>query len=225
MFELIGLVFATGLLFVVATAVSAVLVSVIWFLLRSIGKREKYLLVLAAIIPLASAAYFWLCIAILPGESLFGDINQPLPNGYSLTALGKMPDFASIANPDLPYRRTGLSQCIGTIAVDGPFVVGQYSHPFGSFESNTTELFFEFDTRASVTTEFSSQAELERQLGHAVTLNQVQAFRSTESSYRRQHRLNRTIEFGPPIVAVFLLLLVTVHARARIRAGASNIYT
>jgi hypothetical protein len=128
MFELIGLLFATMLLFVLA----AVLSGITWLLVRKTSAPRKRLIFAAASIPIISAAYFWLCIALLPGESLSGDISQPLPNGYLLEALGKMPDFASISNPKSPNSYNGLSECISQLAVYGPLVAGQYSHPFGT---------------------------------------------------------------------------------------------
>jgi hypothetical protein len=112
MFEMIGLLIATGFLFALAALASAILAGLTWLYVRKRRAPRIRLMLAAAVIPIVSAAYFWLCIALLPDESLFGDIDQPLPNGYALKALGKMPDFASIDNPKTPYSYNGLSECI-----------------------------------------------------------------------------------------------------------------
>ena len=106
MFELIGLLFATIFLFTIASILAAILAGITWLLVRNTSAPRKRLMFTAAMIPIASAAYLWLYMALLPGESLFGDISQPLPNGYVLEALGKMPDFASISNPNHPIATT-----------------------------------------------------------------------------------------------------------------------
>ena len=224
MFEMIGLMFATAFLFVLASFASGLLVAVTWLLVRRADQGRVRLLILAAAIPIASAAYFWLCIALLPGESWFGDINEILPNGYVITALGKMPDFASIGNPKYPYRNTGISQYVGRIAIDGSLVVGQYSHPLGEFTPNPGEPYFLFDTRASQTKEFQTQVDLEHELGHPVHLTPIETFRSKEPVAVRRRRLNTTIEIAPPILAVCFLGSMIFRARARILPGPSNIY-
>ncbi len=212
MFEMIGLLIATGFLFALAALASAILAGLTWLYVRKRRAPRIRLMLAAAVIPIVSAAYFWLCIALLPDESLFGDIDQPLPNGYALKALGKMPDFASIDNPKTPYSYNGLSECIGKLAVSGPLVVGQYSHRFGSFAPGSSEPYFIFDTRDGKNVDVPTLAELQSKLGHPMQLAEVQFFRSQEPSYLRQQRSNRTIEFGPPILAVAILMAFVFRA-------------
>jgi hypothetical protein len=166
----------------------------------------------AAVIPVVSAAYLWLCVALLPGKSLFGDIAEPLPNGYTLKALGKMPDFASIDSPRNPNSYNGLSECIGKLAVYGPLVVGRYSHPFGSFSAKEDEPYFMFDTRDGRNVDVASLAELESDLGHCVQLVEVQFFRSREPAYLRQQRLDLAIEICPPVFAVVILMALVFRS-------------
>src|ERR1700760_365929 len=128
MFELIGLLFAIGMLFALAAVASIVLAGLRGLSVRNRQTPRNRLILAAALIPLFSVAYLWLCIALLPGESLFGDISQPLPNGYTLEALRKMPAFASVSNAKSPNSYNGLTECVGKLAVCGPFVAGQYSH-------------------------------------------------------------------------------------------------
>jgi hypothetical protein len=215
MFELIGLVFATGILFALATVLSFVLAGFTWLSVRNRQAPRKRLVLAAALIPILSAAYLWLCTALLPGKSLFGDISQPLPNGYTLEALGKMPDFASLTSAKSPNSYNGLTECIGKLAVYGPFVVGQYSHPFGTFDPKPNEPFFVFDTRNHQHVDLPTIAELENSLGHTVQLTEVQFFRSQEPAYRMQQKVNRTVEFGPPIFALVILMAFVLHSRLR----------
>jgi hypothetical protein len=225
MFELIGLVFATGMLFALATVFSFVLASLTWLSVRNRQAPRKRLVLAAALIPILSAVYLWLCTALLPGKSLFGDISQPLPNGYTLEALGKMPDFASLSSAKSPNSYNGLTECIGKLAVYGPLVVGQYSHPFGTFDSKPNEPFFIFDTRNGQHIDLQTVADLENTLGRSVQLTEVQFFRSQESSYLAQQKVIRTIEFGPPIFALVLLIAFVLNSTLRTLPPAPNIYT
>jgi hypothetical protein len=225
MFELIGLLFATMLLFALAAILAAALSGITWLLVRKTSAPRKRLLFTAASIPIISAVYFWLCIALLSGESLFGDISQPLPNGYLLEALGKMPDFASISNPKSPNSNNGLSECIGKLAVYGPLVAGQYSHPFGSFAAAPNEPFFIFDTRSGQNIDLPTLVDLQARLGHSVRLTEVQFFRSQEPSYRARQNVNKVVMFGPPIIALGIFAVYVLRNRPRTQPLPPNIYT
>jgi hypothetical protein len=212
LFELIGLAFATFLLILLAAAAGSVFAAVAWLVVRNRECRRISLVLFAAAIPILSAAYFWLCIAFLPGESLFGDISQPLPNGYSLQALGKIPDFATINKGDsLSSGAVTLTECIGSLAVSGPIVAGRYSHPFGSFEAKSDEGYFLFDTRNGKSTEFRTFRELELNLGQPIRLVSTSLFRSSELSFKRQQRRNRIIMFGPIVAAVIGYIFWLLH--------------
>jgi len=224
MFEIIGLLIATGVLLAFASIVSVVLATLTWLLMRKRSGPRKSLITAAILIPILSAAYIWLCVAHLPGKSLFGDISEPLPNGYIVEALGKMPDFASISNPKFPLDGyNGLTEYIGKLAVDGPFVVGQYSHPFGGFEAKPNEPFFMFDTRSGKNIDIPTLNELQNRLGHPIALTEVQYFRSPLAIARR--RKENWIEFGPPVVVLLLFILSIPLFSRRINSYASNIYT
>jgi hypothetical protein len=225
MFELVGLLFATGLLFALAAVLSSVLAAFTWLSVRHRQASRRRLVLVAALVPILSAAYLWLCIALLPGESLFGDISQPLPNGYTLEALSKMPDFAFLRAAKSPNRDIGLTECIGKLAVYGPLVAGQYSHPFGTFYPKSNEPFFIFDTRDGQHVDLPTISDLENSLGHSVQLTEVQLFRSQEPSYRTQQKVNRTIEFGPPTFALAMLIAFVLNSTLRTLPPVPNIYT
>jgi hypothetical protein len=201
MFEMIGLAIATACLFAFALLCSAVLAALTWLSIRRQAQAPRKRLALFALaIPIAAAAYFWLCTLVLPGESLFGDISEPLPNGWVIEALGKMPDFANIKDPKSLWRNPNITQCIGTVAVDGELVVGQYSHPCDTFTPVPNEPYFVFDTKHGTTTEYPSRVELQNKLGHPVNLTEVQFFQSPLAATRR--KIVRIVEFTPPIVAL-----------------------
>ncbi len=74
MFEIIGLLFATSLLFFLAAVAGAVIAFIAWMLLPRSKPHIRWSTAgLGAFIPLATAAYLWGCIYALPGESLFDD--------------------------------------------------------------------------------------------------------------------------------------------------------
>ena len=213
MFELIGLLFAIGMLFALAAVASIVLAALTWLSVRNRQTPRKRLILAAALIPLFSVAYLWLCIALLPGESLFGDISQPLPNGYTLEALRKMPDFASVSNAKSPNSYNGLTECVGKLAVYGPFVAGQYSHPLGTFDAKPNEPFFIFDTRSGQHLDLPAIADLQNNLGHSVQLTEVQFFRSQEPTYRARQNVNKVVMFGPPITALVIFTAYVLWSR------------
>lgn len=222
MIDLIGVGLETAILFVLSAVVSVVLAAGTWLSVRKAQRLPRYGLILVAIlIPIATAVHLWLCAAFLPGESLFGNVSEPLPNGYQLEALGKMPDFASISKPGSSFN--GLTQYFDKLAVEGPFVVGQYSHPYDTSERQPDEPFFLFDTRDSKVTEFLTMKDLQLKLGHSVDFTEVQYFRSPVAATRL--RVDRAIEFGPPILGFSLLVLAIVRTRIRIHPETANIYT
>jgi hypothetical protein len=158
--------------------------------------------------------------------SWFGDINEPLPNGYFVHALGKMPDFASVSKGD-PSQNDygGLSECIGKLSVEGPIVIGQYSHPLASFDPNPNEPYFAFDTRDGKHVDVANIGGIQSLVGHKVQLVEVQFFRSKEPEYLRQLRLNKAVMFGPPIIAIGIFAAYVIRRRRRTLLAAVNIYT
>src|SRR5579863_10213061 len=123
MFEIIGLLIGSLVMLTLAAAAGVVYAGITYAVLRERPKARLGLMLLGAAIPIVSAIYLWLCVAMLPGESVFGDISEPLPNGYHLQALGKMPDFATIETGDSFGSGDSIlrvPQAIGRIGVVGP---------------------------------------------------------------------------------------------------------
>ena len=214
MFEIIGLLVATALLFVLSGIVGAAYAAVALIILRQRPKHRLRKVLIGAIIPIFSAAYLWLCVALLPGETLFGDISQPLPNGYSLQALGKIPDFASIVKgSSLSDRSVNLTELVGSLAVTGPLVVGQYSHPAGSFDPHANEQYFVFNTSTETFKDYATLDLLTAKLGQPVKLVTTDQFKSQEPSYLRQQTSNRRTMFLPPLLASLAYLLFLLATR------------
>jgi hypothetical protein len=224
MIDMIGVAIATAFLFALALVCSVVLAVVTWLLVRKQKTAPRKRLVIFALgIPIAAAAYFWLCAAILPGESLFGDISEPLPNGWVVEALGKMPDFADIKDPKSPMRDSHMTEYVGKLAVEGELVVGQYSHPYDAFTPNPIEPYFIFDTKHGTTTEFQTWSALQAALGHPIALTEIQYFQSPLAANRR--KIVRSIEFSPPIVGLLILIAFISRYRSRNAPSSPAIYT
>ena len=224
MFEIIGLLFATALLFVVSSIIGAAYAAVAFLILWQRPKRRLRKVLVAATIPIISAAYLWLCTALLPGQTLFGDISQPLPNGYSLQALGKMPDFAYIVRgSSFSGRGVNLTELVGSLAVQGPLVIGRYSHPAGEFYPHPNENYFVFDTTTETVQNYASLDSLTARLGQPVKLVSTERFNSQESSYLKQQRSEHRSMFLPPLIASVAYTLFLVHLRFFARDRSSTL--
>ena len=150
MFELIGLAFDTLILFTLAVVAGCVFTFMAWLIVRQRDCRRWRWMAGALSLPIASAAYLWLCIALLPGESLFGDFSENLPNGYVLAGLGKMPDFSYLEKEGKPYWNQPTPNCIERLQVTGSLIIGQYGQRCRTTEPNaqSEDEFFIFDTKS-----------------------------------------------------------------------------
>ncbi len=225
MFEIIGLLIDIAVSLAVGAIVGAAFAFVAWLLIRKRTVFKLVPLLGAAAVPVLSA--IWIIAGVLffavafPGRSytLFGDIVEPLPNGYYLMALGKMPDFAQINDgSDFSSGSIPLSKCVGGIAVEGPLVVGAYSHPFGEFTAEGNQGFFLFDSRTGAVHEYDTLNEIETSLGHPVAIVRVDEFHSQQSFYVRDLAWERDVLFGPPIAAILAYLVFLIWLRPRHRA-------
>jgi hypothetical protein len=154
--------------------------------------------------------WLYAMVIVLPHESLFGDIDEPLPNGYHLRALGKMPDFATI-DPNSKYG-LGLPEAVGSLQVQGDLVVGQYSHPFDTFTPKPVENYFIFDTKTGLHRDLPSAAALQSQLHEPLGLVPTDQFQSPDPASRRRHDFNRVVILGP-IAGAWVVYLAAVVAQ------------
>ena len=131
MFEIIGLFIGTAFVLALSGVLGCVFALLSWLAIHKTHHRVRLVLT-AALLPSIGVLYMGGCeIAfsiMLPGEAglLFGDISEPLPNGYRLAALGKMPDYGRIEAMAGPAAEPQLTGWIGRVAVEGPLIFGAY---------------------------------------------------------------------------------------------------
>lgn len=135
-------------------------------------------------------------------DLLFGDGDEPLPNGYAIHYLGKMPMAGWIERR--PAGTYGVSS-VAALQIIGPRVAGRYDH---SFPSEPAANFFLFDTATGKDLDFQTEEQLEQAVRMPIHLTETQYFRGQEST--RQRALSWlwfTLAVGlPTLVAVWLAL-------------------
>lgn len=211
MIDFLGVAFGFFILLASSAVAGLVVAAVVAILFWSRWRRAIPLCIGAIVLAPLCVVWFYATVAFLPGESLFGDINERLPNGYHLSALGKMPDFATI-DPISTYG-LGLPEGIASLQVQGNLVVGQYSHPLDTFTPKPVENYFLFDTRTGEHREFPNSSALQAQVSEPLRLVPAPEFRSPDPASRRQRGFNRAVTFGPMIVGWTMYLLVAAWLR------------
>src|SRR5215469_3470443 len=99
MFEMIGMLVGLFVLSCLSLFLSLVIGGSAWLLFWG-RRRPKRLILLAASTPALSLGYFILCAILfaifVPNQPdlFFCDFSEPVPHGYVLTGLAKMPEFA-----------------------------------------------------------------------------------------------------------------------------------
>jgi len=215
MFELIGLLVWALIFFSLSGVLGCLFAFVAWLMLRRRPRSWRKILV-AALIPPAVAVYMAACVTVLPGYSLFGDIDEPLPNGFTLKALGKMPDRGSIEIEPATRSQPHLAGEIGKVGVYGSDVVGWYSYPFDLQESSAIaddQRYFVLDTQSGRVENFATVAQISARIGEPVSLVETQFFQSQDPSKKRLVLIDQVILFVPPSLAFVGLLLFLVRAR------------
>jgi hypothetical protein len=219
LFEIVGLVIAIILFFLLSALVSIPFTLIAGLLLRRQAGIKKLWIPVAAVIPPASAAYMLLCalvfVCFVPGatDRLFFDIKEPLPNGYVLKGLSKMPDFGYIDRETADGTQPQLLGGIARLDVDGPLVFGEYSHRSDSFDEPVPDhiKYFIFDTHTRQILNLRTLSPNDPYSGHALHLSEPELFRSREPSQIVRRRIEDCIYLGPPIVvtiAYFLFLIL-----------------
>jgi len=225
-FEDIGLLIGVVLFFALSFIVGLLFGWVAWRILRS-EERYRGLRKIAARLPVVFAAYMLACGVVfsifVQGDAdriFFGDVYEPLPNGYTLKALAKMPAYGMIEDNSATFRGT-VGGWVESLSVDGPFVFGAYSHGDDKTLSNGPERnqgYFALDTRNGANLTFGAIGDLNRYAGHSVHLTETFSFRSSDAKRIHQLNVERWIWFGPPVVCTVLYcaFLFRVRRRGRI---------
>jgi len=219
--DFIGDLFALAFLVCLASAAGAGLAFTVWLLTRGRGPGHKRLVLLGASLPLASLAYafiFEIAFGLfVPAahETFPGDIDEPLPGGYSLKGLDKMPEYSFITrSPDF----TGQVQVpsnIASIAVEGQLVLGSFRtrQPWDTLPLPSG--FFAFNTATSTEMLFANKAELDSFAGHSVSLIETSRFSSREPKVKLLRRLGLVGDVFLPILALVVLgMKILAYRRA-----------
>jgi hypothetical protein len=150
-------------------------------------------------------------------DEFFGDFNEPIPHGYVLTGLGKMPEFAYFESTPPMMHQPPLRGGVRRLELDGEIVYGAYGHVEGDPDAfgDRDHGYFVFDTRSGEVKNFETIDQLNAAAGHTVHLVESQYFRSQNPYRIWLRRVENCIYFGPPI-AVFLYFVYRL-IRFRIR--------
>jgi hypothetical protein len=223
MFEIIGLIVAIIILLFLSALVGALYALVAWLLLRGEKGPRKRWITLAATLPPASAAYLVVCaigftfIVRDANDRLFGDFNERLPNGYTLTGLAKMPDFAFIDSKIAGVSQPPLLGGIARLDVDGPLIFGEYSHKTGSFDDPVAadSRCFIFDTHTRQLWNLGKLPTTDIYSGRPLHLVEPQYFHSHEPAEILRRHIENVVYLGPPILATLLYFVFLFRIRQR----------
>jgi hypothetical protein len=227
MFELIGLAFAVFMLFALAAVGAVLFAAVAWILLRRQGQSAPRLPILsAALLPILCTVYFILfhfgfCAFVASAhESVFGDISEPLPNGYTLTGLAKMSDYSNIEGPTGEDRQPDLPADVGKLEVQDQFVFASISRPFGEPEQPHDERgFFVLDTMSGKVTRFDTLDQMQAFAGHPIHLMPSGSFGTQDHATLRIRRIRTVLLLGPPLFTLFLYAVYLIRLRSRLRSS------
>ena len=151
-------------------------------------------------------------------DLVFGDINERLPNGFTLEALDKMPEAGHI-------QKAGDSSInvawVGAVQVEGPYVLGRYDYTyFPKTKKEDDRNFFIFDTRAGSVRDYASEATLAASSGTRVHLTATPFFHAPRSASERiSGALFLVVVVVPPIG--WAISLVS-KLRADLKAASSS---
>src|ERR1700730_14122476 len=131
--EILGRLFMMILLMGLASGAGLICALIVFSVLRNFKISSRRATIVAALFPPAVTAYL-LCFVIASTilssflgtpDLLFGDINEPLPNGFKLFALDKMPEDGLIKRDN-----DGQVRWVSDLQTSGPFVLGKYDYKY-----------------------------------------------------------------------------------------------
>ena len=212
MFEIIGLLFGLFVAACLCVLLGYGAAACAWLFLRGRDYPKKLILAIARF-PLSSLAYVVACGIIfeifVPNQPdvFFGDFSEPLPNGYVLHGLGKMPEYSFIESTEPRPGQSSLPGDVRSLEQNADEIYGAYRHPNNEVtQKDKTSGYFAFDTRTGIVQAVASLSELNARAGHQVHLVDSQNFKSTDPVRARLRKMERRIYWGPPM-AVFLVCL------------------
>jgi len=186
--EILGRLFMMTLLMGLASRAGLICALIVFSVLRNFKISSRRATIVAALFPPAVTAYL-LCFVIASTilssflgtpDLLFGDINEPLPNGFKLFALDKMPEDGLIKRDN-----DGQVGWVSDLQTSGPFVLGKYDYKyFPKTEDQSNRNFFLFDTRNGKAQDFATESDLSKVANVPVHLTPTQFFRAPNLSPR-----------------------------------------
>lgn len=204
------------------SGVIGIFFAAIAFVYLSIRKRVyRKLVVLALFQPLLAFIYLcgsmFICGLFFPAQDdhIFGDIYEPLPNGYILTALDKMPYAGLIEKPI--DQTPGISIEVEKLAQNGEVIYGSHSPVQIDFQYHDDCQFgcFIFDTRTGKIQEFKTKNELVQAAGQNVQLIENQSFRTQAKDYLFHQHVWDALYIGPPILSFIFVLALIIRAKPK----------
>jgi hypothetical protein len=225
MFEMIGLLFGLTFLCVLAVLAGGVSAGLAYLLFWG-AHRPKRLIIFAGLIPISALSYVVFCAIcmemFIPNQPdlFFGDFAEPLPNGYILTGLGKMPEYSYFESSPQGMHQPLLLGGVRRLEQDGQTVYGAYGHldnqPYDG--ENKDRGYFIFDTRTGGVRNFTTIGELNAAAGHPVHLVESQYFQSQDPGRTVLRRVENVVFSFPPASCSLLCLFLLLRERQRRRA-------
>jgi hypothetical protein len=220
--EFLGLLFGFAFLNLAFLSAGAVIALAGWWTFPE-QRRPKRLIFITACVPILSLYYFVACtigfILFVPDRfpPFSGDFNEPVPHGYILTGLGKMPEYSYFESTP-PMMQPHLRGGVRRLELDGEVVYGAYGHlddgsGFGGRDQD--QGYFIFDTRTGEVRNISTIAQLNTAAGHPVHLVDSQSFRSQDPYQVRLRRIESWVYLGPPIAAFLYCVYRLIRFRIR----------
>lgn len=223
MFEMIGVLIGLAILGILALLLGVILVAVAWLVFWG-RPRPKLMIIFAGLLPISTLAYVISCAIcmeiVVPNQPdfFFGDFSEPVPNGYILTGLGKMPEFSYFESTLPMMHQPPLLGGIRRLELNGQIIYGAYGHlnDEASFGDGKDHGYFLFDTRTRAVTNFNTIEELNSVAGHPVHLVESQYYRSQLPARILLRKIENGIFFTPPSVAFLIYTFVLLKMRFKI---------
>jgi hypothetical protein len=191
----------------------AVLTLIVRYQLRNLKIKRQRIQFVTLLFPPAVMAYllcFVIACSILSSvtgtpDLLFGDIDEPLPNGFKLEALSKMPEDGLIKREGDPLAQIGW---VSALQTSGPFVLGKYDYTdFPKTADQSSRNFFLLDTSTGRKQDFGTESDLSNALNGPIHLTPTEFFHAPKPPGRRLRDFSLfLIAFMPPTAAGLWLL-------------------
>jgi hypothetical protein len=226
--EIIGRMIAAFLLMSLASLVGAVCALVVYLLLRRANRRSAKAYLVAGFFPPAVMGYLLACLilsSMLSGplgtpDLVFGDINEQLPNGFTLEALDKMPEAGHIQKAGDSLIKVAW---VGSVQVEDPYVLGKYDYTyFPRTEKEHDRNFFIFDTRTGEIRDYPSEGALAASSRISIHLTSTPYFHAPSPPSRRIWSLLFLLLAVVPPVALAISLVSKLVALLK-AADASSV--